>query len=264
MRETDPMRPHARVRGVLVGMADLAAAGAACGLLAACGGGAHASRGAASARKNHPAAGAQRLTHARAVAFARAVMLTAADLPGFSVDSDRRGETASDRQLEARLRRCAGGAGRGPGLLAHESRSYRVRRSLLDLGVSSEVGVARTPALAAAELVALRSPRVRACFSHYLQLLLKAGHRDGALQGPVRILAGTPPAPGATGSFGWRITATFRVDRVPLSLYVDILGFVLGPSRVTLVSSGALRPFPAVIQQRLYTLLLARASARAL
>ena len=54
------------------------------------------------------------------------------------------------------------------------------------------------------------------------------------------------------------------MDRVPLSLYVDILGFVLGPARVTLVSSGALRPFPAVIQQRLYTLLLARASARAL
>jgi hypothetical protein len=39
---------------------------------------------------------------------------------------------------------------------------------------------------------------------------------------------------------------------------------VLGPARVTLVSSGAVRPFPAQVQQRLYALLLARATARAL
>ena len=97
-------------------------------------------------------------------------------------------------------------------------------------------------------------------------LLPLSGHaaQRQALPGPVSISSGTPPAPGAQGSFGWRITATFGAGPIRLPLYVDILGFVLGPARVTLVSSGALRPFPAVLQQRLYTLLLARASAHRL
>jgi hypothetical protein len=45
---------------------------------------------------------------------------------------------------------------------------------------------------------------------------------------------------------------------------VDILGFVVGPARVTLVSSGLLRPFPAPVQQRLFSLLLARATTKSL
>ena len=130
--------------------------------------------------------------------------------------------------------------------------------------MSSEVAVAPTPALATRELAAIRGARARECFSHYLDLLLEGQRNRGAHLRPVSIASGTPPAPGASGSFGWRITATLTVGRVPLSLYVDILGFILGPARVTLVSSGVLRPFPAAVQQRLYELLLARARARAL
>ena len=43
--------------------------------------------------------------------------------------------------------------------------------------------------------------------------------------------------------------------------YMDILGFVYGPARVTLFSSGALQPFPAAAEQRLFSLLLGRAKA---
>jgi hypothetical protein len=42
---------------------------------------------------------------------------------------------------------------------------------------------------------------------------------------------------------------------------MDILGFVYGPARVTLFSSGALQPFPAAAEQRLFSLLLGRAKA---
>jgi hypothetical protein len=80
----------------------------------------------------------------------------------------------------------------------------------------------------------------------------------------VSIAGGTPPAAGADGSFGWRVVASFTVQSVKLSLYVDILGFVVGPARVTLVSSGLLRPFPAPVQQRLFSLLLARATTKSL
>jgi hypothetical protein len=198
------------------------------------------------------------------VAFARAVNLTAADVPGFSASSRQEGETEQERRLQRRLRQCAGPARFAGGLAEEQSPAFKLKRDILQLGVSSEVAVAHTAALAARELAAIRGGRVRECFSRYLNLLLAGQRNRGARLSPVSIASGTPPAPGADGSFGWRITATFTVGRLRASLYVDILGFGLGPARVTLVSSGVLRPFPAPIQQRLYALLLARASAHRL
>lgn len=233
-----------------------------CALLAGCGGG-------ASSKSSHatgaPHAGANTpLTRSRAASFARAVNLTSADVPGFTPTSTREGESAREKQLQGRLRRCVGPLSFGGPLADAQSPSFKLRRDILDLGVSSEVAVAPTADLAARELAAIRAGRVRECFSHYLDLLLGGQRKRGGRLRPVSISSGTPPAPGANGSFGWRITASFTAGRIPLSLYVDILGFVLGPARVTLVSSGVLRPFPAAIQQHLYTLLLARAGARAL
>ncbi|HWX74207.1 MAG TPA: hypothetical protein VNZ05_02810 [Solirubrobacteraceae bacterium] len=201
---------------------------------------------------------------AQASAFARSVNLTAADVPGFAASSTHEGETAQEKRLEVRLRRCAGAVGSGDALAQQQSPSFKLRRDVLELTVSSEVTVARTQASAAGELAAIRSPRVRSCFSRYLYSLLRTQRNRDTHLSPVTIVSGTPPAPGANGSFGWRITASFSVAQAKLSLYVDILGFVRGTARVTLVSSGALRPFPAAIQQRLYTLLLARATAHGL
>ena len=203
-------------------------------------------------------------TAAQAAAFARAVNLTAADVPGFTPSSQHESETPAEKGLQVRLRRCVGPVRLAGGLTQQQSPSFKLKQDVLDLGVSSEVSVARTSAVAARELTAIRGPRARDCFSRYLDLLLASRHVRGAQLSPVSIASGTPPAPGASGSFAWRITASFTVNRLKLSLYTDILGFVLGPARVTLVSSGALRPFPALVQQHLYGLLLARAIARGL
>jgi hypothetical protein len=203
------------------------------------------------------------LTRPQALAFARAVNLTEADLPGFIPRSRHEHHTAGEARLEREMLRCAGPVGAGAGIAEVKSPSFELRRDVLDLSVSSEVGIARSAALAARELAAIRSPRVRACFTRYLESLARSERVRGATPGRVNIQTGTPPAPGAAGSFGWRITETFTVQHTGLPLYVDILGFVVGSARVTLVSSGALRPFPAVIQQRLFSLLLARAQAHA-
>ena len=48
--------------------------------------------------------------------------------------------------------------------------------------------------------------------------------------------------------------------RIPF--YLDILGFIYGPTEVALFSSGVPVPFPAAAQQRLFLQLLARAKAR--
>jgi len=228
--------------------------------LAACGGhGAYARDDHA----QHAGAAPGAVTPASALAFAHAVNLTATDVPGFSAAGGHSGAPPQKR-AEGELFSCAGAqrssAGRHANDLASaNSPSFEFRHGIVDLGVSSEVGVSRSAALALAELAALHSSRVRGCFQQYLDSVLVSGTRRGTSVGPVTIESGNPPAPGASGSFGWRVRATFGLDRLKVPVYLDLLGFVYGPARVTLISSGALEPFPAIAQQRLFSLLLRRA-----
>jgi len=203
-------------------------------------------------------------TRPQALAFAGAVNLTAADLPGFTSSSGRESKTPQEARAERQMLRCTGSLGSGNGLAEVSSKNFELKRDILELGVSSEVSVLQTAALADTQVKAIRSDRVRECFTRYLAQLLGDRRFGGATLSPVSIQSGTPPAPGTGGSFGWRVTAALEVHRVRLPFYMDILGFVYGPARVTLFSSGALRPFPAAIQQQLFSLLLARAKAHRL
>ncbi|MFI4985710.1 MAG: hypothetical protein ACHQAV_06985 [Solirubrobacterales bacterium] len=234
------------------------------GLLLACGKSAPRAPSGHSAGAGSSGVTTRAATRQRALTFARAVNLTATDVPGFSVSSQHERGTAEERQLEHQMLRCAGNLSAGKGLAEVSSQDYALKRGILDLGVSSEVGVAQTSALATRELATIRSAHVRGCFSHYLDLLFKSKQFNGAIVSPVSIASGTPPAPGTAGGFGWRVTATFTVQRIRVPLYLDILGFVYGPARVTLFSSGVLRPFPAAVQQGLFSLLLSRAKAHRL
>ncbi len=212
------------------------------------------------------------LTKASAIAFAHAVNLKPSDVPGLVATSrhEHEHETPEKKRLEREVTRCTGGAlGAHDGLAEASSKDFKLERNILRFSVSSEVSVTRTPAIAAKELAAIRSSHVRACLSHYLKLLLQnqflEEEKSRAIFNPnsisLSIAHGTPPAPGATGSFGWRITATIAVRNVKLRFYLDILGFVNGRAEVSLFSSGVLRPFPAAIQEHLYWLLLKRAEA---
>jgi hypothetical protein len=207
------------------------------------------------------------LSSARADAFARAVNLTAADVPGFAPRGpDRTAQSPKEQGLERRLVRCMGGAGglgrSGEG--GHSSPSFTGRGRALDETVSSSVGFAPTAAAAAGELRLLRSSRARACLASYLDLLFTGKRYGGGAIQRVSIVGGTPPAPGTSGGFGWRITAAVAVRGLSAPLYVDILGFVYGPAEVTLMSSGVLVPFPARAEEQLFRLLVARARAHPL
>jgi hypothetical protein len=233
------------------------------GALASCGGGSHTTSSSRStAGTPQPGAPTGKVpTKPQALAFARAVNLTAADMPGFSASSTHERKTPRERRLERQALACAGSVASEKKIAEASSREFELKRGILDLGVSSEVSVARTSTIAARGLSALRGAHVRDCFSHYLDLLFKEQRSAGATAGPVSIQSGTPPAPGTTGGFGWRVTATFTVRHITVHLYMDLLGFVYGPAQVTLFSSGVLRPFPATVQQRLFALLLRRAKA---
>ncbi len=210
-----------------------------------------------------PAAGGGSSAKAQALAFVRAVNLTSTDVPGFKASTEHRhGETASEKRRERELQSCTGGGLEAGANLAQESSpDFKLERGILDLSVNSEVSVARTPAIAAKELATIRSSHFRGCLTRYLDVLFGEQDRPGTTVGPISIVQGTPPAPGARGSFGWRITATIATRGVKLPFYQDMLGFVYGSGEISLVSSGALRPFPAAVEQQLFSLLLERAKA---
>jgi hypothetical protein len=246
------------------------------GLLAACGSSSHPLATATTSARTPPLITTPKsavtpLNRARAIAFAHAVNLTAADVPGFKASSGRESkpETAVERQLANELLRCIGGeVSSSPSELAKaSSEDFKLDHDVLQLSVNSEVSVAQTPALAAKELRVIRNNHVRVCLSHYFDLLLRnqilkeRGSSISPSSISTSISQGTPPAPGATGSYWWRVTATIGVRKIKLPFYIDILGFTYGAAKVSLFSSGALRPFPAAAQEHLYRLLLQRAEA---
>lgn len=211
-----------------------------------------------------PSQGGRLKTRAQALAFASAVNLTAADLPGFHASPRSREEGPSREHLERAMQQCLGGArsGRrsaGHALVEQGSKDFQVQDGILSVSVSSEVSVASSPQAALGELSTMRSAKARSCLAGYLDRMFEEEFH-GAV-GKVSIASGTPPAHGAAGSFGWRISATITAHGVRLPFYLDILGFVDGPAEVSLTSSGLPEPFPARIEQRLFLLLLSRAQA---
>jgi hypothetical protein len=210
----------------------------------------------------------------RALAFAQAVNLTAEDVPGFTAKTKHNSDSAREKKLGRELAQCTGAKslssgeetfpGEGNAVADESSKDFELKHGVIDFSVSSGVSVQSSAAGARKGLQAIRSAHVRKCFSHYLQLLFAGQHVQGATPGPVSIQAGIPPAPGTSGGFGWRITASFTIRGIKVPIYLDFLGFVDGPAEVTLLSSGLLRPFPAEVQQHLFATLLARAKAHAL
>ncbi len=201
------------------------------------------------------------MTKAQAIAFARAVNLTAADLPGFRVSAVHEQETAAEKRLEHEMLRCVGSLGSSHAIVEMSSAEFEDETSGGDESVQSSVSVVRTPALAAKELATIRGPHVKACLSHYLDLLFKSHKYSGATVSPVSISQGAPSAPGTAGSFAWRITTTITLRKVAIPVSIDILGFVDGPAEGSLFTAGVPRPFPAATKARLFSLLLTRAKA---
>lgn len=220
------------------------------------------------------APGAKSPARERALAFVHAVNLTAEDVPGFTASQRHDHSSSREKRLEREMVQCAGssalhapggaGSGERKALAEESSKDFELKHGIVDFSVSSQASVQSSAAEARKALQAIRSAHVRDCFSHYLQVLFKGERLAGAKAGPVTIQAGVPPAPGTAGGFGWRITASFYVRGIKVPVYLDFLGFVDGPAEVTLLSSGLIRPFPAEVQQQLFSLLLSRAKGHKL
>jgi hypothetical protein len=203
------------------------------------------------------------LTRARALAFAAAVNLRSADVPGLHAADRREHQSSSGKAIEHELDHCIGIAGANQ-LAEAGSKDFEHSGGISQFDVSSNVSVSNSAALAADELKKLRSSHTKECLKRYLSLLFKGSSYRGAVIGPVSVAEGSPPAAGTSGSIGLRISTSITIRTIRIPFYLDILGFVYGPAEVSLLSSGLPVPFPAALQQRLFLSLLARAKAHRL
>lgn len=242
-------------------LAALLALAATGGLLASCGSDHPAGARTAGSAHATTAPAKAKLTHAQAIALGRAVNLRPSDVPGFTVAPEHKHETSAEKHLQSKLLLCVGptGSEQGPG--GSSSPSYARHRGLAQQGVSSSVNVAASSAAAAKGLAKMRSQHTRACLQDYLDALFAGsafghGHVDH-----VSISLGIPPSFGTTGSFAWRIAVKFTIHSIQVPFYLDVLGFVYGPTQVMLLSSGLPLPFPAAAEEQLFGLLVSRTKA---
>jgi len=203
------------------------------------------------------------LTRARALAFAAAVNLRSEDVPGLQARHKAEHQSSSGKAIEHELQQCIGVSGSSQ-LAEAGSKDFEHSGGVSQFDVSSNVSVSKSATLAAAELSKLRSAHTKDCLKRYLTVLFKGSSYRGAVIGPVSVAEGSPPAAGAEGSIGLRISTSITVRTLRIPFYLDILGFVYGPAEISLLSSGLPVPFPAALQQRLFLSLLARAKAHRL
>ena len=224
-------------------------------LLGGCG---KANPSAPTAKGSHGASSAE---EARARALARAVNLTAAEVPGFSVsDKKKEHESPTERRLKAKLNECVHPVTATP-LAEASSPEFKREAGIASASVQSEVTVAASRAVAARELAKARSSHTRNCVSHYIGLLVHLQTQHGASFGKVSLVQRTPSAPGADGSFAWRISVPVSAHGITLALYFDIFGFVSGANEVTLFVSTVPIPPPDEVEKHLFSLLLQKAKA---
>jgi hypothetical protein len=197
------------------------------------------------------------ITKAQATAYAKAVNLKPADLPGTSVQSPEGGAPAGPLRGEAA--RCAGAV--NPDLAVAKIRSANFSGAAHEL-IRSTVIVWPTVALATRNQAVGRSQRALLCAQRLIsrEFAQRIGMKFHV--GQVRV-SRPAPLPVVPGSVGIRIKTSILGAHTG-SDYVDAVAFVYGRSIITLYATGILRPVPEATERRLLSLLYSRAEAHKL
>jgi hypothetical protein len=197
------------------------------------------------------------ITRARASRFARAVTLTAADLPGSSVTPARGASVAREREAA----KCGGhptlaiGGGQSPEFLRGQGLDHE--------SLSSSVEVLANPQSVHSDLGYTASHAGLTCYAKVLSRSLQEGHDADS---HIRLLGvhlrklQVTLAPGRT-AVGVRITARVGLvgSRLAVALYVDALSLPYGPAELDLYTTSFIQPVPLRTQQELLSLMRARA-----
>jgi hypothetical protein len=195
------------------------------------------------------------LTAARAAAFARAVQLTAADVPG--AHPAARSKTPAAREREAA--RCGGRT--APTIAGGRSPELQRGRGLDRESVSSSVEVLRDQRSVEKDLTYTQTGGGLRC---YEQVLRRSLHEEsdpnirllGVQVAPLHVTV-----PGAGPARGIRILARVAVPGagVVVRLFVDALSIPYGPAELDLYGTSFVQPVAVRTEEQLLTLLHERA-----
>jgi hypothetical protein len=206
----------------------------------------------------------------QAKAYAKAVNLRAADVPGITEEPGA-GEGAIGNGLPlGALDRCVGDLGRSAladapilssWFIAPKSRLWtfrpRVAKEKAAPGelIYSEIDVMRDEASAIREVAALGTARARVCLKNHP----KTSHGKPSISN-VEVYPLTPDSAHLPVT-DLRMAGTLRSsDHTKEAFYYDVIGATSGRSAITLHVASWQQPFPVRNEQRLMSLLLQRAS----
>jgi hypothetical protein len=225
-------------------------------------------------------ASAEALARVSAADFARGVNLRASDVPYFESQPDEGEEDPRQRhRQEQELLRCIGVKESDDSLADVESPTYGTESPGELLNVASSVEVVLGAEEAARQLKLFRSRRSERCLR---SVYVSAVEEEESSTTEVRNASVTRvrfPAPEIEDGFACRFTASvivhaptsqlsaYRPAAEPkaaqtLKVYVDILGFAVGPVEVTLTATGIPAPVSKNLERNLLGVLHARASER--
>ena len=198
-------------------------------------------------------------TVARARAFADAVILKPADVPGYTASPYS--QTAADRQNVAQLATCAGAVNPARRIVDIHSDSFSRGSGLQIQKVGSSVDVLPSAILAQEDSTKFAASSARPCITAYATKALAQAPSSSVKFGTPAVQALTLPADTRANSFGYRFAIPVTAGSQTFKFYVDLLFHSAGPAEVAFTDFGIGTPFPASDQQRLFSLLISRATA---
>lgn len=195
------------------------------------------------------------LTPARAAAFAKAVELTGADVPG--AHPAHRSKTPLAREREAA--QCGGRA--VPALAGARSPELQRGGALERESLSSGVEVLRDEKSVERDLAYAQTPAGLRCYERVLSRSLRAEADPNIKIFDVRVAPLSVTVAGAGPARGIRILAHVGVPGagVVLRLYVDAVSLPYGPAEINLYGTSFVQPIAERTEQELLALLRERA-----
>ncbi len=195
------------------------------------------------------------LSDSQAAAFARAVNLTAADLPGWTETAAakvKRSRGPSDH----RLRACLGVA--SAQVPEYKSARFSRRNGAAGEDVKSSIEIVASPSEAAAEAARLRSARAISC----LRQVAPALEGSTTVHFGHFVISRLPAPAAAKGSYALRVTTAVSRTGSSLSLpvYIDEYGVAAGRAELGVNAIGLSHPVPAATAEALLAKLAQRAA----
>ncbi len=195
------------------------------------------------------------LTAARAAAFAKAVELTGADVPGAHLA--RRSKTPLAREREAA--QCGGRT--APAIGGGRSPELQRGRALERESLSSGVEVLRDQKSVERDLAYAQTPAGLRCYERVLSRSLRAEADPNIKIFDVRVAPLSVTVAGAGPARGIRILAHVGVPGagVVVRLFVDAVSLPYGPAEINLYGTSFVQPIAERTEQELLALLRERA-----